>query len=312
MLADDIIKGNVRAAASLMRDIDDDVPSARKEIRRLIPYTGHAHIIGITGSPGVGKSTLINCMIESIRKKGETVGIVAIDPTSSFSGGAILGDRVRMQEHSDDEDVFIRSIATRGHLGGLSRSTFGIVTVLDAMGKDVIIVETVGVGQGEMDVVHLVHTNIVVMTPDMGDGMQLVKAGILETGNVFVVNKADKTGAESTAFGLKTMININDKKTGTWKPPVILTEAVQRKGIEDLLLHIEGHRDFLNDTSRENNNGLRRSETFKVLLREMASHRVREELEKAGQWNQILERIKANKIDPYTAAEDAIKSVLKA
>ena len=176
MKPEDILKGNIQAAARLMRDIDDEIPSARDILKHLFQRTGHAHIVGVTGSPGSGKSTLIDCLIQRLRENRKTVGVVAIDPTSPFSGGAILGDRVRMQRHTIDEGVFIRSLATRGHLGGLSRSTHDIVTVMDSMGKDVIIVETVGVGQSGVEIIHLAHTNIVVIIPGMGDSIQAIKA----------------------------------------------------------------------------------------------------------------------------------------
>ncbi|NTU47900.1 MAG: methylmalonyl Co-A mutase-associated GTPase MeaB, partial [Syntrophobacteraceae bacterium] len=194
-IVDLILEGEVRATARLLRDIDDQIPSAQSILKELYPHTGKAYVVGFTGSPGVGKSTLVDQMALRYRKEGRTVGILAVDPTSPFSGGAILGDRIRMQRHFLDSGVFIRSLATRGHFGGLTRSTNDMINVLDAMGKDVILVETVGVGQDEVEIAHSAHTTIVVTIPGMGDEIQAIKAGIMEIGNIFVVNKADREGS---------------------------------------------------------------------------------------------------------------------
>ena len=213
MLTDGILKGDIRAAARLMRYIDDEVASAREELKNLFPHTGRAHIIGLTGAPGTGKSTLVDTLIQAFRDKGKTVGVIAVDPTSPFTGGAILGDRIRMQRHSLDPDVFIRSLATRGNLGGLSRSTHEIVDVMDAMGKDVILVETVGVGQDEVEIVRLAHTNIVVLIPGMGDEIQAIKAGILEVGDIFVINKSERDGADKTVREMEIMLDMKPLRT---------------------------------------------------------------------------------------------------
>ena len=205
---DKILRGDVRAAARLMRDLDDEMPSSRAALRALHAHTGHAFIVGITGNPGAGKSTLTDALIAHWRGQGKTVGIVAIDPTSPFTGGAILGDRVRMQRHATDEGVFIRSMATRGNLGGISRSTLDVVRVMDAMGKDVVVIETVGVGQDEIEVTRAAHTSVVVVVPGLGDDIQAIKAGILEIADVFVVNKADRPGADRTARELKMMLEL--------------------------------------------------------------------------------------------------------
>ncbi|MGC4113407.1 MAG: methylmalonyl Co-A mutase-associated GTPase MeaB [Myxococcales bacterium] len=208
MLADSILRGDVRAASRLMRAIDDRDPSAIGELRALFRHTGRAWIVGVTGSPGAGKSTLVDQLVSGMREAGRTVGVVAVDPTSPFSGGAILGDRVRMQSHATDPGVFIRSLATRGSLGGLSRATSDVVRVLDAMGKDVVVVETVGVGQDELDVARLAHTVLVVVVPGMGDDVQALKAGILEIADVFAVNKADHEGADRTLRELRSMLEL--------------------------------------------------------------------------------------------------------
>ncbi|HTG80606.1 MAG TPA: methylmalonyl Co-A mutase-associated GTPase MeaB, partial [Geobacteraceae bacterium] len=201
-LAEKVLQGEIRAAARLMRDIDDGLKSAIAELKQLYPKTGNAFIVGITGPPGAGKSTLVDQVTAAYRSRGKRVGIVAVDPTSPFTGGAILGDRIRMNRHADDDGVFIRSLATRGHLGGISRSTGDVVNVMDAMGMDVVIIETVGVGQDEIDIVRMAHTTVVVMVPGLGDDIQAIKAGILEIGDLFVVNKADRDDADRTVRDL--------------------------------------------------------------------------------------------------------------
>src|SRR5512138_3269798 len=207
-LADRVLSGDVRAAARLMRDLDDRLPQAEASLRALFPRTGRAFVVGLTGSPGAGKSSLTDRLIGHLRRQGKTVGVVAVDPTSPFTGGAILGDRIRMQDHALDPDVFIRSMATRGNLGGLSRATSDVVTVMDAMGKDVVLVETVGVGQDEIEVAELAHTVVVVAVPGMGDDVQAIKAGVLEIADVFAVNKADREGADRTVRDLQQMVEL--------------------------------------------------------------------------------------------------------
>lgn len=243
-LAERILKGDVRAASVLMRDIDDRVPAALEELKKLYPKTGKAHVVGVTGPPGCGKSTLIDKMIDVFRKKGESVGIVAVDATSPFTGGAILGDRIRMQRHATDKGVFIRSLATRGRMGGLSRSTQDTVNVMDAMGKDVIMVETVGVGQDEVEVADAVHTCIVVLVPGMGDDIQAIKAGIIEIGNIFVINKCEREGADKTERDIRMALETGEKRGG-WKPLIFKTEAVSGKGISELIRGISLHKQVL-------------------------------------------------------------------
>ena len=247
-LAEMVLQGNIRAAARLMRDIDDGLKSAVEELKILYPHTGNAFIIGITGPPGAGKSTLVDQVTAVYRKRGKRVGIVAVDPTSPFTGGAILGDRIRMNRHADDDGVFIRSLATRGHLGGISRSTGDVVNVMDAMGMDIVIIETVGVGQDEIDIVRMAHTTVVVMVPGLGDDVQAIKAGILEIGDVFVVNKADRDEAERTVRDLAIMLEMNPDKDRGWQPKVLKTEANCGQGIEELVDEMEEHRDYLHSS----------------------------------------------------------------
>lgn len=310
-IVEKVIAGDVRTVARLIRDIDDGMPDVREVLKELYPYTGKAYVIGITGAPGVGKSTLVDQMLFHIRKQKKTVGVLAVDPTSPFSGGAILGDRVRMQRHSMDEGVFIRSMATRGHFGGLTQSTRSAIDVLDAMGKDYIIVETVGVGQDEVDVVRSAHTTVIVVIPGMGDDIQAIKAGILEVGDIFLINKADREGTEKTLSDLRLMIEMDQKKyeQGRWKPPILKAQAVFDKGVEELVKEIDNHARYLSEFS----NGLpfrRRRDRVRQELGEMVKNRLVEEvinkLIETGEFDRTVESIVKGKIDPYSACDDLV------
>ena len=241
-----VLEGDRRAMARLLRAVDDELPDAEADLRALFPRTGRAHIVGITGTPGAGKSTLCDRLIAAWRAKGRTVGVLAIDPTSPFTGGAILGDRIRMQEHALDTGVFIRSLATRGNLGGLSRATFDSAKVLDAMGFDHILIETVGVGQDEVEIAQLAHTTVVVTVPGLGDDVQAIKAGILEIADVFVVNKADREGADRTVRDLRGLLDLRRAhpepgQPEPWEPPIVSCVAVQNGGIGELAGAIDRH-----------------------------------------------------------------------
>jgi len=244
-LAEKVLAGDVQAAARLISRIEDESPDAIAEMDAIYPHTGRAYVVGVTGAPGVGKSTLTDNLIGFFRKQGKTIGVIAIDPTSALTGGAILGDRVRMQRHSTDSGVFIRSLATRGWTGGLARAAIGAVHVMDAMGRDIILVETVGSGQIEIDIVRAADTTLVVMAPGAGDEIQTMKAGILEAADILVVNKADKEGADRLKADLESMLVLKEPHSGDWGVPVVLTEAINDKGTEELAEAITGHRDFL-------------------------------------------------------------------
>ncbi len=244
-LLDKVLQGDVLAAAKLMRGLEDGVPEAVAELEQIYRHTGKAYIVGVAGAPGAGKSTLLGCLIGAFRKRDMKVGVVAIDPTSPLTGGAILGDRLRMQGHGDDKDVFIRSLASRGWKGGLSRATMNTVHVMDAMGKDIIFVEAVGSGQGEVDFARVADTSVVVLVPGMGDEIQTMKAGIMEMADIFVINKAERDGAENLKMSIEAMLAMTPRQPGAWQPGIVLTEAILDKGTEPLAEEILRHKAFL-------------------------------------------------------------------
>ncbi len=325
-----VLAGDVRAAARLMRDLDDGLPSARRALQELFPRTGRAYVVGLTGAPGAGKSSLTDRLVALHRAAGRTVGVVAVDPTSPFSGGAILGDRIRMQDHALDPGVFIRSMATRGNLGGLSRATADVVSVLDAMGKDVILVETVGVGQDEIEVAELAHTVVVVAVPGMGDDVQAIKAGVLEIADVFAVNKADREGADRTVRDLEGMLELR-RSTATrpalehdaahrmrateawspddpayWEPPVVRTVAIRDEGIGDLAEAVERHRAHLEATGLRRDREVARARAgFLALLRERLLAGALERLaEGEGHLDEVAARIAAREADPFRLVDE--------
>jgi len=314
VIAEKIISGNIRAVARLIRDIDDNIPEAREVLKDLYPYTGKAYVVGITGAPGVGKSTLVDQMVAHLRKAKKTVGVLAVDPTSPFSGGAILGDRIRMQRHSMDEGVFIRSMATRGYFGGLTQSTRSAIDVMDAMGKDYIIVETVGVGQDEIDIVRSAHTTIITLVPGMGDDIQALKAGILEVGDIFVINKADREGADRTINDIRLMIEMDEKRyKDGWKPPILTAQAVFDKGIKEILDEIESHRKHL--VSSKQMQSIFKYEKARNDLSEMIKDRivsdVLADIIHSREFEEALQLIMERKIDPYTACDNIVLKKIK-
>lgn len=310
-----IVGGDVRVAARLIRDIDDGVPGTRPILKALYRHTGKAYVVGITGAPGVGKSTLADQMIHGLRGRGKTVGVLAVDPTSPFSGGAILGDRVRMQRHSLDDGVFIRSLATRGQFGGLTESTRSAIDVLDAMGKDYVIVETVGVGQDEVDIARSAHATVVVVVPGMGDHIQAIKAGIFEVGDIFVINKSDRPGAEKTMNDLRSMFDIARKrhKRQDWEPPILMTEAVNNKGILELLNEIEKYRKTGKALPHERTILDKRAATRLELIDMIKSRLVEEALARitdSPEFGDYVDCITAGTIDPYSACDAILAAKL--
>ncbi len=297
-----ILDDDRRAVAKLMTMVENFDPKARKALAALHSHTGTAHIIGVTGPPGSGKSTLVDKLAMKFREEGRTVGIIAVDPTSPFTGGALLGDRIRMSEVSSDKEVFIRSMGTRGHLGGLASTTNEMIKILDAFGKDVILVETVGAGQSEVEVVKTAHTTIIVEVPGLGDDIQAIKAGILEIGDIFVVNKADREGASNTARELETMLDMGSYDA-SWKPKIIKTVATQNKNIDVLAETIDDHMDHLKNSGELKKVEKEKTrEEFLELLREKIDSYL-EEYVGEDKINESVEKIMDCDIDPYRAAE---------
>jgi len=310
-LAERILQGDIRAAARLMRDVDDGFSSALQELKTLYPHTGNAYIIGITGPPGAGKSTLTDQITAACRKSGKRVGIVAVDPTSPFTGGAILGDRIRMNRHADDEGVFIRSLATRGALGGISRSTGEVVNIMDAMGMDIVIIETVGVGQDEVDIVRMAHTTVVVMVPGLGDDIQAIKAGILEIADVFVVNKADREGADRTSRELSMMLEMGNRRDGEWLPKVMKTEASRGVGIDELVAEFGEHRRWLFESGTINRFMVEKnSAIFAEMLKERLFRTVYDRLTASGELESIVSGMGSRSVDPYTTVENILHACM--
>lgn len=307
-----ILDGNVRAGARLMRDLDDRRPEAMQALKALFPHTGKAYVVGITGNPGAGKSTVVDAMIAHYRGKGERVGVVAVDPTSPFSGGAILGDRIRMQRHALDPDVFIRSLATRGHLGGLSRSTFDVAHVLDAMGYTRILIETVGVGQDEVEVMRAAHTTVVVTVPGLGDDIQAIKAGLLEVADVLVVNKADREGADRTERDLMHML---DLRTGDRKDVEIVRTIATRgiaegSGIAELATSIENHRSRVwQGAAGAERANQRAVAQLAELVRALLADRAARTMAARGGLHEIADAVVAKQRDPWTIAEELVEAL---
>ncbi len=307
-LVAELLKGNRRAAARMISLVENDDPQKRELLKDLYPHTGNAYVVGVTGAPGSGKSSLVDWLLKVIRKDGLGVGVIAVDPTSPFSGGAILGDRIRMQDHALDNEIFIRSMGTRGSLGGLSRATREAIQVLDAFGKDLILIETVGVGQSEVDIVKTADSTLVVLTPAGGDSVQTIKAGIMEIADIFVINKSDLPGAEKTTAEINQMLDM--KNFDAWRPPVIPTVSVSNEGIDELWKAIREHRGYMEDSGR---------------LFDIRKERVRRELTEQVEYlvkNRIWDRVKAKieldslvaKIvnrqqDPYSSAGDLLATI---
>jgi LAO/AO transport system kinase len=331
-LAARVLAHETRAVARAMRLVDDRAPDFRDLLRELFPHTGKAFVLGVTGNPGAGKSTLCDRLIEAYRKEDKRVGVLCVDPTSPFSGGAILGDRIRMQRHAADPGVFIRSVATRGHLGGLSRSARDLVRIFDASGCDVVLVETVGVGQDELEITRTAHTTLVVMAPGLGDEVQAIKAGILECADVFAVNKADREGADATVRDLELMIALGNQAivalskvkghtthtaadghvqsvggdSNRWTPPIQRCVATRGEGIAELVAAIERHRAFASDTQAGRaRRRARLAEEMRDTLREALIDAAVHDL--AAEIDEAIRKVDAREIDPYSATDALIE-----
>jgi LAO/AO transport system kinase len=308
-LSDRVLSGDPRAIARAISLIEDESPSAAELVRRLFPRSGRAYLVGVTGPPGAGKSTLVDKLTTAVRAAGRTVGIVAVDPSSPFTGGAILGDRVRMQAHFGDAGVFIRSMATRGQLGGLARGTSEAALVLDASGKDLVFIETVGVGQDEVDIVRTADVSIVTIVPGTGDEVQALKAGIMEIADIFVVNKADREGADRTAASIETLLSLQAFEPGAWRPPILKTEATTGKGIAELVDAIDRFRAH----SAPAQAGRRRARAewrVRELLAERFQQHVDRNVLESGELARILDRIAARETDPYTVVDNVLGRAL--
>lgn len=299
-------EGDAAAVARLITLVEDASPLLREVMAALAPHAGQAHVLGVTGAPGVGKSTTTNALVAAIRSTGRRVGILAVDPSSPFSGGALLGDRVRMGDLALDPGVYIRSMGARGHLGGLAWSTPQAVRVLDAAGCDVVVVETVGVGQSEVEVAGLADTTLVLLAPGMGDGVQAAKAGILEVGDVYVVNKADRDGADRTRRELRTMVSMADRGDGAWRPPVLQTVASTGLGIDELLAEVDRHAAWLAESGEL---ARRRTARARREVEAIALRTLRERWGGAGagaDLDTLAGGVAAGTLDPYAAADELL------
>ena len=301
--------GNARAVARLVSMVEDASPRLREVMAALAPVTGKAYVIGITGAPGVGKSTSTSALVGALRAAGRRVGVLAVDPSSPFSGGALLGDRVRMQDHALDRGVYIRSMASRGHLGGLAWSTPQAIRVLDAAGCDVVLVETVGVGQSEVEIASAADTTLVLLAPGMGDAIQAAKAGILEIGDVYVVNKADRDGAHQVVRELRNMLALAERVGGDWKPPIVSTVAVRGEGLDDLVKAIDAHRAWLESDGRLADRRRKRAADEVAAIALTALRERFGDLAHDQRLETLAARVVAGETDPYAAADELVAGV---
>ncbi|EEG76086.1 methylmalonyl Co-A mutase-associated GTPase MeaB [Dethiobacter alkaliphilus] len=304
-----ILNGDRRMVARAISLIENQDPNKNKILSEIYPHTGKAYVVGITGAPGAGKSSLVDRYLETLRKQGLTVGVIAVDPTSPFTGGAILGDRIRMQEHALDKDIFIRSMGTRGSLGGLSRATKEAVQVLDAAGKDVIVIETVGVGQSEVDIIKYADSTLVVMTPAGGDSVQTIKAGIMEIADIFIVNKSDLAGADRTVSEIGMMLDLSENNK-QWRPPVVRTVTLDSSGIDDMYEAIEKHRTFLMESGNiEKVRKERIRRDVLDLIEYQIKNTVWDQVSGSDEFEELVNQIMSRENDPYSAAAQVLQGV---
>ena len=307
----EVLQGSVRAMARLITLVENDDPRAMQIMGTIYPHTGNAYVLGITGSPGTGKSTLTDKITAILREREQTVGVIAVDPSSPFTGGALLGDRIRMQRSAGDAEVFIRSMATRGNLGGLARTTTDVVKIMDAFGKDWVIVETVGVGQDEVEIAKTADTTVVVLAPGLGDAIQSMKAGVMEIADLYVVNKADRSGADELLNEVNVRVEQDAQiRKAPWKPPVVKTIALENQGTDLLVEAIEKHRSFLRQSGklRKNRREKTRQETL-ALLRDEISRNVLEKVLGNGRFDALIDEIVAHKKDPYTSVQEIVRTI---
>jgi LAO/AO transport system kinase len=309
-LSERVLRGDPRAIARAISLVEDEAPEGAELVRRIFSHTGRAYLVGLTGPPGAGKSTLADRLIAEFRRADQSVGVLAVDPTSPYTGGAILGDRVRMQAHVADAGVFIRSMATRGNLGGLARATGDAALVLDAAGKQIVLIETVGVGQDEVDIVRTADVSVVTMVPGTGDDVQALKAGIMEIADIFVVNKADREGADRTVASIEAVLSLDAFEEGRWRPPIVKTEATTGKGVPELMDAISRFRAHTASTL-----GARRRARAEFRVRELLAHRFVQHVEQkvlaAGEFERLMDRIAARQTDPYTVVDAIVTRAVR-
>ena len=295
--------GEARAVARLISLVEDESPLLREVMAALAPHTGNAQVIGVTGSPGVGKSTSTSALVTELRRAGKRVGVLAVDPSSPFSGGALLGDRVRMQDHALDREVYIRSMASRGHLGGLAWTTPQALRVLDAAGCDVILIETVGVGQSEVEIAGLADTTMVLLAPGMGDGIQAAKAGILEIGDLYVVNKADRDGAEQVRRDLRSMLALAERTEGAWRPPIVMTVAQKGEGLDEVAAQLDAHRAWMESSGELEKRRTRRARDEIEAIAVTALRARWGDVHGRSELDELAAAVVAGESDPYAAAD---------